>query len=79
MMNLKASKLKSNLMIGLLAGAAFVTTLGLTGHGIPATAQAEAVRIESPSSQPGFADVVEKVSPAVVSVRVKGKIQPVKQ
>lgn len=76
-MNLKASKLKSNLMIGLLAGTAFVTTLGLTGNGLPATAQAEAVRIEAPSSQPGFADVVEKVSPAVVSVRVKGKIQPV--
>jgi serine protease Do len=37
---------------------------------------AEAVRIETQNQQPGFADVVEKVSPAVVSVRVKAKLQP---
>ena len=36
---------------------------------------AEAVRVET-QQQPGFADVVEKVSPAVVSVRVKAKMQP---
>lgn len=36
---------------------------------------AEAVRIET-QQQPGFGDVVEKVSPAVVSVRVKSKLQP---
>ena len=36
---------------------------------------AEAVRVEAPQA-PGFADVVEHVSPAVVSVRVKYKIQP---
>ncbi|MEK1890339.1 MAG: Do family serine endopeptidase [Phyllobacterium sp.] len=36
-------------------------------------AQAEAVRVDAPQ-QPGFADVVEKVSPAVVSVRVKSAI-----
>ncbi len=36
---------------------------------------AEAVRVEAPMA-PSFADVVEKVSPAVVSVRVKAKIQP---
>ncbi|MBZ9654985.1 Do family serine endopeptidase [Phyllobacterium lublinensis] len=38
-----------------------------------APAQAEAVRVDS-VQQPGFADVVEKVSPAVVSVRVKSAI-----
>ena len=36
---------------------------------------AEAVRLEAPQA-PGFADVVERVSPAVVSVRVKAKIEP---
>lgn len=36
---------------------------------------AEAVRVEAPAA-PSFADVVEKVSPAVVSVRVKAKIEP---
>src|SRR5262245_16752836 len=36
-------------------------------------AQAEAVRVDAPQ-QPGFADVVEKVSPAVVSVRVKSAV-----
>ena len=67
---------RSKVAVALLAGAAFVTTLGLTGNGFPAAALAEAVRIEAPA-QPGFADVVEKVSPAVVSVRVKGNLQPV--
>ena len=43
-MNFKANGFKSKLVIGLLAGTAFVTTLGLTGNGIPATAMAEAVR-----------------------------------
>lgn len=37
-------------------------------------AQAEAVRVDS-VQQPGFADVVEKVSPAVVSVRVKSAVK----
>jgi serine protease Do len=36
-------------------------------------AQAEAVRVDA-TQQPGFADVVEKVSPAVVSVRVKSAV-----
>ncbi len=70
-------KLRSNSsVIALLAGAAFVTTIGLTGFGAPSHAFAEAVKVEAPAQQ-GFADVVEKVSPAVVSVRVKGKLQPV--
>lgn len=47
--------------------------------GIPARVQsayADAVRVEAPSV-PGFADVVEAVTPAVVSVRVKSNITPV--
>ena len=36
---------------------------------------ADAVRVEAPQV-PSFADVVEQVSPAVVSVRVKAKIEP---
>jgi serine protease Do len=36
---------------------------------------ADAVRVEAPQA-PSFADVVEAVSPAVVSVRVKAKVQP---
>ncbi|MEP1667121.1 MAG: Do family serine endopeptidase [Rhizobiaceae bacterium] len=36
---------------------------------------AEAVRVEAPQA-PSFADVVEAVTPAVVSVRVKAKVQP---
>ncbi len=75
-MNSNSLGFRSKAAIALLAGAAFVTTLGLTGNGIPAAALAEAVRIEAPA-QSGFADVVEKVSPAVVSVRVKGNLQPV--
>ena len=47
--------------------------------GIPARVQsayADAVRVEAPSV-PGFAGVVEAVTPAVVSVRVKSNITPV--
>lgn len=64
------------LRISLLAGTAFVlAATGISGI-YAATASAEAVRVET-AQQPGFADVVSKVSPAVVSVRVKGPIQPV--
>ena len=59
-----------------------VAALGLTGAvvvgGITPSltpAFAEAVRVEAPQA-PSFADVVEAVSPAVVSVRVKAKIEP---
>lgn len=53
----------------------FVGTLGgqalLSG---PTSAYAEAVRVDGPQAV-GFADVVEKVTPAVVSVRVKSNIE----
>ncbi len=62
--------------LALLAGSALLVTLGLTGNGVSTIANAEAVKVIAPAQQ-GFAEVVDKVSPAVVSVRVKGNIQPV--
>jgi len=55
-----------------LAAAMFAT-------GIPAittSALADAVRVEAPAA-PSFADVVDAVSPAVVSVRVQAEVKPV--
>ena len=63
--------LKSSVVAGL---AAIVLTTGL-----PSTVQrsfAEAVKVQAPSV-PSFADVVTAVSPAVVSVRVESRVQPV--
>ena len=61
----------------LAAAVASVAIAGAIGLGAVTTGTApvlaEAVRVEAPQA-PGFADVVEKVSPAVVSVRVKSKI-----
>ena len=62
--------------ISLLAGTALIAAAACVSSLYTPSANAEAVRIES-AAQPGFGDVVEKVSPAVVSVRVKGAIQPV--
>ena len=63
----------------LLAAVASVAIAGAIGFGAVTTGTvpvlAEAVRVEAPQV-PSFADVVEKVSPAVVSVRVKAKIEP---
>ena len=63
----------------LLAAAASIAIAGAIGLGAvtsgTAPVQAEAVRVTAPQA-PGFADVVEKVSPAVISVRVKAKVQP---
>ncbi|RWQ65700.1 Do family serine endopeptidase [Mesorhizobium sp.] len=62
----------------LMAAAASVAIAGAIGFGAVATVTApvlaEAVRVEAPQV-PSFADVVERVSPAVVSVRVKAKIE----
>jgi serine protease Do len=55
---------------GLLLTSGFVAT-----SFIPTTVRAQAVSVEAPSA-PSFADIVEKVSPAVVSVRVKTDVQP---
>ncbi|MEX3008092.1 Do family serine endopeptidase [Hoeflea sp. TYP-13] len=51
----------------------------MVASGVPARVQsayADAVRVQAPQ-EPGFADVVEAVTPAVVSVRVKSDIRPV--
>jgi serine protease Do len=63
-------------VIALLAGSALFLTLGLTGNGLFSIANAQAVKVIAPAQQ-GFAEVVDKVSPAVVSVRVKGNLEPV--
>ena len=63
----------------LLAAVASIAVIGAAGFGAVTSGTvpvfAEAVRVEAPQA-PGFADVVERVSPAVVSVRVKAKIEP---
>ena len=63
----------------LLAAAASIAVAGAIGLGAVTTGTApvlaEAVKVTAPQA-PGFADVVERVSPAVVSVRVKAKIEP---
>ena len=63
----------------LLAAAASLAIAGAIGVGavtsVTVPVFAEAVRVDAPQAL-GFADVVEKVSPAVVSVRVKSRIEP---
>ncbi len=63
----------------LLAAAASVAIAGAIGMGAVTTntqpVLADAVHVQTPQST-GFADVVEKVSPAVVSVRVSAKVSP---
>src|SRR5262245_58508917 len=63
----------------LMAAAASVAIASAIGFGAVTTGTlpvfAEAVRVDGPQA-PGFADVVQRVSPAVVSVRVKAKIEP---
>lgn len=63
----------------LMAAVASLAVVGTVGAGMLATGTApvlaDAVRVEAPQV-PSFADVVEHVSPAVVSVKVKAKVQP---
>jgi serine protease Do len=63
----------------LFAAAASIAIAGAIGLGAVTSGTlpvfAEAVRVEG-TQAPGFADVVEKVSPAVVSVQVKARIEP---
>ena len=62
----------------LLAAAASIAIAGAIGLGAVTTGTApvlaEAVRVQGPQAA-GFADVVQKVSPAVVSVQVKAKAE----
>lgn len=77
---MSTSNISSRTKNRLLAAAASVAIAGAIGFGAvtsgTAPVLAEAVRIEAPNQVPSFADVVEKVSPAVVSVRVTAKIEP---
>ncbi len=63
----------------MLAAAASAVIAGAIGFGAitggTAPVFAEAVSVNAPQV-PSFADVVQKVSPAVVSVRVKAKVEP---
>ena len=65
---------------GLLATTAvFGLAAAMVATGVPARVQsafADAVRVQAPQDL-GFADVVDAVTPAVVSVRVKSDIRPV--
>ncbi|MBM1170016.1 Do family serine endopeptidase [Microvirga arabica] len=56
-------------LLGAVALAALVTTAG--GVALPAFAQAPQTIVAPQSTVPSFADVVERVKPAVVSVRAK--------
>ena len=62
----------------LMAAAASIAIAGAIGFGAYATGTtpvlADAVHVQS-VQVPGFADLVERVSPAVVSVKVKAKVQ----
>ena len=74
-----APKTSSSLRNRLMAAAASLAIAGAIGFGAVASGTApvlaDAVKVDA-AQMPSFADVVEKVSPAVVSVRVKAKIQP---
>ncbi|UUP18937.1 Do family serine endopeptidase [Nitratireductor thuwali] len=63
----------------LVATAASVAIAGAVGLGAVTTGAvpvlAEPVKLDAPVQAPSFADVVELVSPAVVSVRVNGSVQ----
>jgi serine protease Do len=64
----------------LLAAAASLAIAGAIGFGAATTGTgpvlADAVRVETQMQNPGFAEVVERVSPAVVSVRVAARMAP---
>ncbi|PBB65225.1 serine protease [Mesorhizobium sp. WSM4312] len=73
------SSVSSSTRKRLMATAASLAITGAIGLGALATGTApvlaDAVHVQT-AQVPGFADLVERVSPAVVSVRVKAKIQP---
>jgi len=78
-MNTPQTPLKKT-RVRLAAAAASIAIAGAIGAGAVTTGTlpvlADAVRVDNGQQMPSFADVVEKVSPAVVSVRVKEKIEP---
>ncbi len=64
----------------LTAAVASLAIAGAIGFGAVTSntlpVRADAVRVETNTQAPSFADVVDRVSPAVVSVRVEEKVQP---
>lgn len=80
-METKSNPNSSKTRTRLMAAAASIAIAGAIGFGAMTTGTApvfaEAVRVETQQQQPGFADIVERVSPAVVSVRVSAKVAPV--
>jgi serine protease Do len=72
-----SKRLSGKRFLAAAASVAIASAVGLgavTSGALPV--YAEAVRVEAPQQSAGFADVVEKVSPAVVSVRVTANVQP---
>ncbi len=70
-----ALRIKSRIIAG-AAAVGIAASAGLLANSTSLTpVLADPVRVEAPAA-PSFADAVEKVSPAVVSVRVKAKIEP---
>lgn len=78
-MNLRTKKISRKIAGSLLASTIAVSAFALSpvnGNMLALPyANAEAVRVDAPKA-PGFADVVQAVSPAVVSVRVEQVIEP---
>ncbi len=80
----RASLRKTTAIAGAVALGALVAGSGMALVGTYQQAGAEPLRLEQPVQMPSFADVVDRVSPAVVSVRVtieremaeRGAMQP---
>jgi len=75
-MNNTSSRVRNRL----LAAVASIAIAGSVGFGAVTTGvlpvQAQPVPVDNTVQVPSFADVVERVSPAVVSVRVEAKVEP---
>lgn len=73
------SSVSSRFRKRLLAAVATAAVAGAVGLGAVTSGtqpvRADAVRVDQTAQMPSFADVVEKVSPAVVSVRVKSDVE----
>lgn len=74
-MKTQAKRFRTRLLATVAATGLLLTGGFVAGSFVPTTVLADAVSVQAPSA-PSFADIVEKVSPAVVSVRVKTEVQP---
>ncbi len=66
---------KSTTLLSTVTAATLGLGIALSPMAVPHYAYADAVKVTAPQA-PSFADVVEAVSPAVVSVRVKASVRP---